>query len=248
MIEGCTGTLDTLPDNSKKEKLILNYKNASNSILDKYTIEYDHSTDCQNAMSQLNIYPNQGARELAGVLALKMGVEATAAGAKAGLAANNVDKMEDAIDKIDTALEETEQEDIFTDMKLGPCATNPESEECKAGSYSTGVNMANPVINTGTSVTGVSRGESLGEQEGTTDSAVANNDSGGDAADTISNSANTNHSGSGGVKGAPRGAKIVSGGSLGGGGGGGGGAGGGSASTGAAQGGPRGGSAARAQK
>ena len=37
--------------------------------------------------------------------------------------------MEDAIDKIDTALEETEQEDIFTDMKL------PKSEECKAGSY-----------------------------------------------------------------------------------------------------------------
>ena len=89
--------------------------------------------------------------------------------------------------------------------------------------------MANPVINTGTSVTGVSRGESLDEQENAKDKAVGVN-SGGDneAADTISSSPNTNRSGSGGVNGALEVAKIVSGGSLGGGGGGGGGAGGGS--------------------
>ena len=44
------------------------------------------------------------------------------------------------------------------------------------------VNMANPIINTGTSVTGVSRGESRVNRRDN-DSAAVNNDSGGDAAD-----------------------------------------------------------------
>ncbi len=208
--------------------------NGSEKFKDTYPQNPHNVTNCQKALMNVTLYTNVDNQRKAKGMAVAALAETGAKVAEGQMARNNMELLEKAINDVDEATEATETPDFFTDLKVGPCAENPESDECRSAGFNTGLSMVNPTINTGTTVRGTTDGVLNADEEATDSTAVTGTESPDDIADSISSSTSTDRSGSGGVSG-PRAAKIVSGGSISQGGGGGGG--GGSASTGPAQGG-----------
>ena len=204
-------------------------------------IMLDNKSLCDEAMTGLTLFPNKDAANKAHGLAIQAIAEGGIKTAQVLTSNRNIDLLNDAIENVDEATEATETPEFFQELKLGPCATNPESEECVSAGFNTGVSMVNPTINTGTTVQGTGAGELVDVEDATDSSAVTNSEDESELASTVSGSTFTDRAGSGGLKGTLGAARMVSGAKVGAGGAGAGG--GASASTGAANGGNRGASA-----
>ena len=107
-------------------------------------------------MSMLTLLPNQEMKNRAHGLAVQAAGEGLVKTANWLVGENNAKKLQDAIDDIDVATEQVEVPDYFTELKLDVCASNPESEECAGAAFNTGLQMVNPIINTGSTVHGIS--------------------------------------------------------------------------------------------
>ena len=243
LFDKCTEGLNKHHPSGRSAKQPIPYLGAGR-LLKNYRIEQDNGVACQYGYDAITLEPNMDNKNRARGLYVKAAAEAGIKGAQWHQAGKNMDLVNDAIDNIDAATEAVDvPDDMFTEMKVGPCAENPNSEECRSAGFTTGVSMVNPTINTGTTVRGVGEGELVKAEEDGDNNAVKNNEKPEDIAKSLSSSTFTDRRGKGGVKGAPRAARIQSGGSVGGDAGGGGGLGGGGASTGPAQGGGGGGPA-----
>ena len=246
LIMKCTESLDTVfpatgSDFCGKEKCILPYLKTDPNLTTNYSLAQKNEYACVEAMGSMLLFPNANAHNLAKGMAVQAAAEAASKGVQAHFAGKNMDMLQDAIDNVDKATEAVDTPDFFTDLKVGPCATNPESEECRSAGFNTGLDMVNPTINTGTTVRGTTTGELAQGEDVNTNTAVTGDDKPADLAETVAGSDFKKKIGNEFARG-PAAAKIASGGKLAGGGGGGGGGGG--ASTGPAQGGGGGGGGA----
>ena len=202
LVTDCKSALD--PAFSEKT-----FYEKNENLQKHYPVETNNSALCEEAMSMLTLLPNQEMRNRAHGLAALAGAEGLVKTANWLVGENNAKKLQDAIDDIDVATEKVEVPDYFTELKLDVCASNPESEQCEGAVFRSGVQMVNPIINTGSTVHGIS--EDALKKDETESLAKKEAELKEDLASTVSPSSLKKVNSKSAAFGAPAAAKMVSG-------------------------------------